>query len=116
MAVLFFPPEVGLLDKGPHAIEEAGGRTAVEYAVVEGQAQRHKRARHDLALKYGWFFDDAAEAKDRGLWQVDNRGEGVDAVHAEIADGKSAALQGVGAERMAPGLKDEGARFGGDLR
>ena len=71
--------------------EEVGGGGSVEDSVVEGQRQRDLLAGYDLLALYNRDRSDSADAQDRGLGQVQDRGEGVDALCPEIGDREHAA-------------------------
>ncbi len=69
----------------------------------------------DLSVAHDGLFGDAAHAQDGGLGQVDDGGEGIDVVHAQVGDGEGAAAQSVG--RDAAGARPLGqlAELGPEL-
>ena len=91
----------GLLDELGQGGEELGAAGAVERAVVARQGQHHHRLHGRLAVDRDDAVGDAAHGQDRGLRRIHDRGEAVDAVHAEVADREPAALD-VGGPQACP--------------
>ena len=56
-----------------------------------------------------------ADGDDRGLRRVEDGGEALDGVHAEVRDRERAALEVVGAELVVAGAADDVGARGGDL-
>ena len=89
-------------------MEEAGGGSAVEDAVVEGEAEGHLLAAGERAVfECDGFTNNGAEAEDGGLGIVDDGREAFDAKAAEIGDGETAALHVRAAQTARAGGFDE---------
>ncbi len=79
---------IGCLQAFAKSLQPAGGGGAVDDAMIEGQAEGHRLSGDELAVSHNSFFNDAADAEDRGLRQVEDRRERVDAEHSQIRDGE----------------------------
>ncbi len=66
--------------------------------MVEGQAEHHQVARHDLVADDRRPFFDSSKPQDRALRDVQDRCEGIDAVSAQVADREGAAGEVGGGE------------------
>ena len=106
----------GLLDQVGEVAEEACGARAVEGAVVTRQRQHHGRPDGGLTIERDDPVGDAADGEDRRLRRVDDGVEGIDAEHAEVADGEGAALDIGGPELTALRAGDRVLAAGGDCR
>ena len=99
------------------ALEEARRGRTVDQAVVEGQTQRQHASHGDLVclfIHHDRARDNAPQAEDRTLGQVDDRSEGVDLVHAKIRDGEGRTGQVVGADGCGARGLDQPPRFARD--
>src|SRR5262249_51811803 len=81
-----------LLDEVGERSEELGAARSVERTMVAGQREHHRGLDDRLAADRDDAVGDAAGSEDRRLRRIDDGVEGVDAVHAEVADGEAAAL------------------------
>src|SRR5436190_21324887 len=81
-------------------LREVGGADgAVDDTVIAAEADPHALASNDGALvAHDGDVANAANAEDSGLRRIDDGGELVHAIGAEIADGNRAARELVGAE------------------
>ena len=98
-----------------HGLQKGARGRTVYHAVVERQAEYHRRAFGDLSAVQRRFFDDAAHAQNAGLRGVQNRRERVDSVHPEIGDGERAARDVFEREPAGARLFGERLGFAGDL-
>src|SRR5699024_8706344 len=103
------------LQDGAQLLEEGRGDGTVEHPVVDGQRQGHDRAVDQLPAPPDGLLHGGADGQDRSFGRVDDRGEGVDLVHAEIADAEGAALVLVGLQRAVAGTVRQVARLASDL-
>jgi hypothetical protein len=85
----------------------AGAPSMTRWSKVEGQAKGHHILDGKLAVPDDRFFDDATDSENCGLWQVEDRREGVDAVHSKIGDRERAARELILAELAAARLGDQ---------
>jgi hypothetical protein len=56
-----------------------------------------------------------SNAEDGTLWQVDDRGKGIDLEHTQVCDGKGRALQIIIADRAIASLFNQSCRFSRNL-
>src|SRR5262245_15100049 len=89
-----------LLDQVGDRAEELGAPRAVERAVVAGERQYHRRLDGGLAVQRDDTIRDTADGENRRLRRIDDRVEGIDAVHTEVADREGPALD-VGRPQLA---------------
>src|SRR2546426_32342 len=89
-----------LLDQFRKAAKELSAPGAVEGAVVAREGQHHGRLHSGLAVERNDAVGDTPHGEDGRLWRVDDRVERVDAVHPEVADRESPALD-VGRTQLA---------------
>src|SRR4051812_37831541 len=81
---------------------------AIDDAVIRAQPDGHALADDDLVLRVDdRFFHDRADGDDEGLRRVNDRGEALDAVAAEVRDGDRAAGVFVGLELLGAGTAGE---------
>src|SRR5262245_53419408 len=81
-----------LLDQVGQGAEELRGAGAVQRAVIAREGEHHRGLDGRLPVDRDDAVGDAAYCEDRGLRRIDDGVEGVDAVHAEVADREPAAL------------------------
>ena len=106
------------------ALQEACCVRPIDDPVIEAQIERELSAKLDSVLCRSGAFSDTPDAKYRHFGRVDNRGEGVDAEHAEIRNRDRAAtevahvavttLDALGQPATVPGAGLSGASFIGD--
>src|ERR1044071_8304283 len=92
MQIFAIGSEIEEFEAALHFGDKPRGEGAVDHRVVGGEVHRHRRPRGDAAVCGDHARRDAPDGEDRRLRRVDDRGEAVDAEHAEIGDGESAAL------------------------
>ncbi len=80
----------------PEPGEVFGRRRAVHYPVIERQAQVHHRTNDDCAVFYNRLLLDRSDSEYRALAGRDDRVKAVNAVSAQVCDGKRAAGEVVG--------------------
>src|SRR5205823_929901 len=68
--------------------EKTRGRGSIDDPVIESQTKPHRGSRDNLAVSNDGTLGDPANAKNRALWPVNDRGEGLDPEHSHVADGK----------------------------
>src|SRR5262249_60331312 len=85
------------------------------YAMIKRERSRHHRAPRDLAAVDGGLFNNSADPENPGFAGIEDRGEPIDAVGAEIGDGKSAARDVFELEMAGPGLFSQRLGLDGDL-
>ena len=84
--------------------------------MVRRQAQVHDRTDAHLTVPHHDLVLHGVDAKDRDLRLVDDRGEALDAVHAEVRDREGTAAQLFGRQLALAGLFGQFLDLGGDLR
>src|ERR1700740_3529154 len=91
-------PQRDLLEQRLEARAESAGDRAIDQAMIEGEADAHHRANHDLAIAHNWLLGDLADAEKRRLRRVEDRRFEVAAVTAEVAERERGALDLVAGE------------------
>ena len=107
-------PRVG--HHGAHVGEELRRELTVDDPVVEGHRQRDHLADGELPFVHPRARRDGAEADDRALPRVEDRGAAVDAEDADVRDAERAAGQVRGAGVPLARGGDERVQRGGELR
>src|SRR5258708_29259528 len=81
-----------IFDQHLEGADQLGAERAVDGAVIAGQRDAHYVRRFDLAIPDYRALFAGADREDAGMRRVDDSGEMIDAVHAEVGDGGGAAL------------------------
>src|SRR5580704_15795786 len=81
-----------IFDQGFEGADQLGTQGAIYGAVIAGQGHTHHMSYLDLAAPHDRPLLAGADGEDRGMRRVDDSGEVVDAIHAEVGDGRGAAL------------------------
>src|SRR5690606_12138481 len=84
----------GVLEHGGDVAQQLRAERPVDEAVVEAQREGRDLPRLDPAIHHPRLLLDRADAEDRGLARVQDRGAGVDVEHAEVRD-RDGAVAGV---------------------
>src|SRR3954454_3813417 len=86
----------GISEQRRDVCEELRTQLTVDDAVVEGQRELRDLSHGELAVVHPRHVPDGAEAQDRGLPPVEDRGAVVHAEHTDVGDGDGAALHVAG--------------------
>src|SRR5262245_22907029 len=88
----------GLLDQIGERADELSAPRTVQRPVIAGEREHHRRLDGRLTVEGDHAVGDPPDGEDGGLRRVDDGVEGVDAVHAQVADREAVALDVGGAE------------------
>src|SRR5690606_14219543 len=105
-----------LLQEVLQRLEEASAGRAVDHTVIAAHGHAHAWPDHDLAVLYDHLLLDPAHREDRRLRRIDDRGELIDAIHAEVGDGERRPRVLLGRELAFPGTAGQLPDLRRDLR
>ena len=92
-ATLAQQPRRRVGDGVDHVLQEAGGGSSIDDAMIEREAQRQLMSSGDLAIvEHDRFAANRPQSENARLGKVDDRREGVDAERAQIRDREDATL------------------------
>src|SRR5690349_10503687 len=74
-------------------IQQESGRGSVRDAMIKGKTQDASVAHSELRGAHDGALRDSSDAKNGSLRAIENRGESVNAVNAEIADGRGCSIE-----------------------
>src|SRR5713101_396369 len=74
-----------------HALKKLRRGCAVNYSMVEGEAQPHHRAPHDLAPMHRGLIDYSSDPENTSLARIQDWRERIDAPRPEVGYGETAA-------------------------
>src|SRR5258705_334397 len=106
----------GVFDQHLEGADQFGAERAVDGAVIAGQRDAHHVCHFDLAVSHDRTLFTGADREDGGVRRVDDRGEMIDPVHAEVGNGCRPALIFLGLEFPGPGAGGEILHLARDRR
>ncbi len=105
----------GFEEEADQVVHEGGGAGAVDDAMVGGKRHGHDRADGGVAVDGNDAVLDGAHRENGRLRRHDDRGERVDVVHAEIADGECGAGDVFRAQAVGAGALGQVAALHGNF-